>query len=198
MLKIISLLVCLCLLSLAQQPVVPAAAPTFADVEFGGGVWYNQAGHPRVNGDIFVDTHPANLPDGTYLMDWNDFLSQGKGIIMLVPTMGIKQHVVWFTPKIELFGLASGGIAVSTNVGGTGSNVTSAFGVGGGLNAQIGRGFGVMPLMRVVNAGGFNTLVGGLNLTWGSYPTAATLTERAQRRALKAANKARIEQLKRQ
>ena len=157
------LALCLCALPMvAQTP----ANPTLPSQVFGALVFYNQgASGAKVNGSFFAAIPFPNAPAGTYIYNSVDVLSAAHGQVMTVPTTGLAQHVAWFTPKVELFGLLNAGISVAP--AGTGSNVTPAFGGGAGINTAIGRGFYVTTLAKVVNAQGMNSLVGGVGVSWG-------------------------------
>lgn len=136
---------------------------------FGALVFYNQgAPGTKVNGSFFAAMPFPNAPAGTYIYNSIDVLSAGKGQVMTVPSTGFAQHIVWFTPKVELFGLLNAGVSfASIPAPGSGTNVTPAFGGGAGLNTAIGKGFYLTTLAKVVNAQGLNTLVGGIGISWG-------------------------------
>ncbi|MDE2099977.1 MAG: hypothetical protein KGL39_22175 [Patescibacteria group bacterium] len=151
---------------LAQTPAT--TDPVLPKQVFGALVFYNQgAPGAKINGSFFAAIPFPNAPAGTYVYNAVDVLSVGRGQIMTVPTTGLAQHIVWFTPKVELFGLLGAGISMSPVSTGTGTNVTPAFGGGAGVNIGIGKGFYIPLVAKVVNAQGGNTLVGGIGISWG-------------------------------
>lgn len=154
---------------LAAQAAPPPTNPALPSQVFGAIVFYNQgAPGAKVNGSFFAAIPFPNAPAGTYIYNSIDVLSTGRGQVMTVPSTGFAQHVVWFTPKVELFGLLSAGISFAPLPSPqSGTNVTPAFGGGAGLNIAIGKGFYLTPITKVVNAQGLNTLVGGFGVTWG-------------------------------
>ncbi len=136
---------------------------------FGAIVYYNQ-GSPgaKVNGSVYGAIPFPSAPAGTYIYNSIDILSAGRGQVMTVPSTGFAQHIVWFTPRVELFGLLAAGISFAALPSpASGTNVTPAFGGGAGINTGLGRGFYLTTLAKVVNAQGLNTLVGGIGIAWG-------------------------------
>lgn len=147
--------------------ITPDTNPALPSQVFGALVFYNPGNQHKVNGSIFAAIPFPNAPAGTYVYNAVDVLSAGHGQIMTVPTVGFAQHLVWLTPKVELFGLLSGGISVQPSNPTPGTTVTAAFGGGGGLNIAVGKNFYVPLVMKVMQAGGANTLVGGIGVSWG-------------------------------
>lgn len=153
--------------------LIALALPMFAQTNpelpkqvFGALVFYNQgATGAKVNGAFFAAIPFPNAPAGTYVYNSVDVISIGHGQVMTVPTTGFAQHLVWFTPKAELFGILGAGVSMASLPSGT--NVTPAFGGGAGVNIAIGKGFYIPLVAKVVNAQGSNSLVGGIGIAWG-------------------------------
>ncbi len=166
--------VCLffCALMLSAQ----TTSPVLPHDVVGAGVWYNQAGHPRVNGTFYYAIQMPGANPGTYLYNAFDVVSVGKGQIMAVPQTGIAQHVLFLGSRAELFGLLGAGISFAPQTNATsgvpltpgGTTVGAAFSGGGGVNISVGKGgWHVVPIMKVIQAQGMNTVVGGIGFNWG-------------------------------
>lgn len=176
---------------------------TQPDMGFGGGIGYDPGASPKVNGGVFFESHIANLPCGTWLVNNVDFIYQGHGVLTPVPNIDLRQHIMFLgsTDKIELFGLLGGGVALQAQTTGTlppvaTTNVSAAFAGGAGLKIRFGGGWAIEPMMNLINTNGVNTLGGRVYVRWDSYPTPAQIQERVQKAAARAARKAEIRRLK--
>lgn len=163
-----------CLLSVVGL-FAQSTTPVLPHDVVGGIVWFNQSGSPKINGSFFYAIQIPSASTGTYLYNAFDMVSIGKGQIMAVPQTGIAQHVLWLGDKVELFGLMGAGMSFAPTQAANGqpttpagTTVTAAFSGGGGLNIAVGKGgWHVQPTVKVINAQGGNTLVGGLGFNWG-------------------------------
>lgn len=157
-------------LLLAAASLVAQTSNPLPSQVFGALVFYNQgAASGKVNGSFFAAIPFPGAPAGTYIYNSIDLLSNGHGQVIGVPSTGFAQHLVWMTPNVELFGLLGAGVSFGPNgQPSTGTNVGSAFAGGAGVNIKVGsKGFYVPVVAKVVNAQGFNTLVGGVGISWG-------------------------------